>query len=95
MLSFYRAALAARRSTAALGGTGLVWGEGTEEDVLIFRRDRPGEDALWCAGNLGTTERSLRLRGDVVIASGPLGGAGDEIVRLPPDTAVWIVEGRA
>ncbi len=76
-LSFYRAALAARRTFATTAGDDVeMLDHGT--DVLAFRRG-PVTVALNC----GTVPADLPP-GDVLLASGPLDG------RLPPDTAVWI-----
>ena len=47
-LSFYRAALAARRATPALAGAELRWIDGPA-DVVVFRREGAGDAPLWCA----------------------------------------------
>ena len=92
MLSFYRAALATRRATPALAGAELAWLD-SPADVLAFRRRGGDQCAVWCAVNLGQAETSVRLPGEVLVASGPLAPAGDGSLLLPPDTAVWVRDG--
>lgn len=77
-LSFYRAALAARRTFAETAGGEvemLVLGD----DVLAFRRG-PVTVVLNCGA-----EPADLPAGEVLMASGPLDAT------LPPDTAVWLV----
>jgi alpha-glucosidase len=78
-LSMYREALRIRRAHPALGAGGLRWLD-APPGCLVFTRD-PG---FVCAVNLGGTAVPLPP-GDVVLASGPMGGS-----LLPPDTAAWI-----
>lgn len=76
-LSFYRAALAARRTFATTAGDDVeILDLGA--DVVAFRRG-PVTAVLNC----GTTPAALPP-GDVLMASGPVSG------ELPPDTAVWL-----
>jgi alpha-glucosidase len=77
-LTFYRAALAARR-THALGATEQVELLDAADDVLAFRRG-----ALTVVLNAGVDAVELPAD-DVVLASGELTGR-----LLPPDTAVWL-----
>ncbi len=76
-LSFYRAALAARRAFATSAGDGVEMLD-LGADVLAFRRG-PVTVVLNCG-----TEPVALPAGDVLLASGPLDGS------LPPDTAVWL-----
>jgi alpha-glucosidase len=77
-LSFYRAALMARRRWAAGAGNEV---EIVEDRSTVLELRRGG---LTVVCNCGT--RPVRLpAGDVVIGSGPLEGG-----RLPADTAVWL-----
>ena len=76
-LAFYRAALAARRTFSENAGDGIeLVDAGT--DVVCFRRG-----PITVALNCGTEPVALPA-GEVLIASGPVGG------KLPPDTAVWL-----
>lgn len=77
MLTFYRAALAARRLHPA--DAGLEWLP-SEPGVIAFRR---GPD-LTCVVNLGSTEVALPS-GHIIVANAPV-TAG----RLAPDQAVWL-----
>ena len=77
-LSFYRAALAARRTFATTAGDQVeLLDDG--DDVLAFRRG-PVTVVLNC----GTEPVDLPA-GEVLMASGPVGA------ELPADTAVWLV----
>lgn len=76
-LSFYRAALAARRTFAATAGDEVEMLD-LGEDVLAFRRG-PVTAVLNCG-----TEPVALPEGDVLLASRPLDGV------LPADTAVWL-----
>jgi alpha-glucosidase len=76
-LSFYRQALALRRSRP--GGGEIVWHD-SPADVLHFT----GRGGLRCVVNLGTTPVPLPS-GEPLLTSGPLDGAG----KLPPETAAW------
>jgi alpha-glucosidase len=80
MLELYRAALAIRRSHAALGDGSLQWVDGPA-GVLMFARD-PG---FLCVVNLSGDPVGMP-DGRSLLASGPLADDG----RLPPDTAVWM-----
>ncbi|MFI2649908.1 glycoside hydrolase family 13 protein [Micromonospora fulviviridis] len=80
MLELYRAAIAIRRSEAALGDGGLTWLPGPDQ-VLAFARD-PG---FTCLVNLSAAAVPLPAHERLLLASGPL---DDD--RLPPDTAVWL-----
>lgn len=93
MLSFYRAALAARRATPALAGPELAWVDGPT-DVLVFRREGSEGAALWCAVNLRQDAAAVDLRGEVLLASGRVEAVDGRSVLLPPDTAVWIIGSR-
>jgi alpha-glucosidase len=76
-LSFYRAALAARREFATTAGEDIELVDlGT--DLLAFRRG-----GLTVVLNCGATAAPMPA-GEVVLASGPL------TERLPADTAVWL-----
>ena len=81
ILALYRAALRLRRELPALGDGTMQWLPSPAKS-LVFRRD-PG---FVCAVNAGSRPHKLPA-GTVVLASGPLDGD-----RLPPDTAVWLVE---
>lgn len=76
-LSFYRAALAVRRTFATRAGNDVEMLR-VGDDVLGFRRG-PVTVLLNC----GATPVELP-DGEVLLASGPIGGT------LPPDTAVWL-----
>ncbi len=80
MLELYRAAIALRRTEAALGDGMLTWLP-APEGVLAFRRD-PG---FTCVVNLSGAAVPLPPHAGQLLASGPLDGD-----RLPPDTAVWL-----
>jgi alpha-glucosidase len=76
-LSFYRAALAARREFATTAGEDVELLD-LGADLLAFRRG-----GLTVVLNCGATPAPMP-DGEVVLASGPLTG------RLPADTAVWL-----
>jgi alpha-glucosidase len=57
MWSFYRAALAQRRTHPAFAGTAFEWLD-SPEHTLLFRRD-----TLHCAVNTGTTEVEVAVPG--------------------------------
>jgi alpha-glucosidase len=76
-LSFYRAALAARREFATTAGEDVELLD-VGADLLAFRRG-----GLTVVLNCGATPAPMP-DGEVVLASGPLTG------RLPADTAVWL-----
>ena len=76
-LALYRSALALRRS--ALDSEEFAW-DVSDPDVLSFSRG-PG---FRCVVNLGPSP--VAVPGTVLLASGPLTGAGE----LPADTAVWL-----
>jgi alpha-glucosidase len=79
ILSLYRAALALRRSSAALGGEGLEWLP-APDGCLAFRR--PG--GLVCLVNLSGAPVPLP-EGRVLLASDEVGDGA-----IPDDTAVWL-----
>lgn len=83
MLSLYRAALRARRDSAALGDGTLRWLDGPA-DVLAFRRD-PG---FTCVVN--TSERAVELPvpGTLVLASAEPRIDGGTVT-MPADSAAW------
>jgi alpha-glucosidase len=83
MLELYRAALRLRRDLPALGEGSLRWHE-TPQGVLLFSRT-PG---FACAVNLSGAPYVLPAHTDVLLTSGPLGGAA-----LPRDTAAWLAIG--
>ncbi len=76
-LSFYREALAARRTFATTAGDEVEMLD-LGADVLAFRRG-PVTAVLNCG-----TEPVALPDGEVFLASGPVDGT------LPPDTAVWV-----
>jgi alpha-glucosidase len=78
-LSLYRRALELRREHPGFAQDGLEWFT-APAGCLAFRR--PG--GLLCALN-ASAEPVPMPPGEVLLASGPLGGA-----TLPPDTAVWL-----
>jgi alpha-glucosidase len=90
MLSFYRAALAARRAAPALAARDLTWLQ-APAGVLLFRRDGGGAAPLWCAVNLGDTEAAVTVPGAVVLAGGSVEYTAGTVL-LPPDTAVWTAQ---
>jgi alpha-glucosidase len=79
-LEMYRSALAIRRSRLT-DDLELAW-DPAGRDLLAFRRG----SGLRCVVNFGDTAWPIPA-GDVLVASGPL-----EEGRLPPDTAVWVME---
>ncbi len=88
-LEFYRSALALRRAHPALGAGGAVTWLEAPEGVLVFRRDAEGGSVV-CAVNTGTADAVLPLRGELLLASGPLPDGPDAgSVTLPADTAAW------
>ena len=80
MLSLYRAALALRRSTAALGDGDLEWIE-SEPDVLAFAR---GEDFI-SVTNLSDGPVGLPAHEQLLLTSEPLVGG-----QLPSDSTAWL-----
>jgi alpha-glucosidase len=81
MLELHRAALAVRRSTAALGDGDLEWCP-APPGVLAFARGT----SFVCVVNLSSSPVALPVAGSVVLCSGDM-DAG----LLPTDTAAWIV----
>ncbi|MFE0459121.1 glycoside hydrolase family 13 protein [Kitasatospora sp. NPDC058965] len=81
MLALYRSALHARRDLAELRGGELSWLE-APAGVLAFRRG----ESFACVVNLSDRAVELPVPGTVLLASGPLGAAGE----VPPDTALWL-----
>ncbi|PYC78256.1 alpha-glucosidase [Streptomyces tateyamensis] len=81
MLTLYRAALHTRRELPELREPELSWLE-APAGVLAFRRGA----GFACVVNLSGRTVEVPVTGTVLLASGPLGPAGE----LPPDTALWI-----
>ena len=81
MLTLYRAALALRREHTALGDGELTWLPAGPE-VLAFSRG----GGFACVANLSAAPVPLPEGSQVLLASGPLDGAG----LLPADTAAWL-----
>jgi alpha-glucosidase len=81
-LSFYRRALAARRSLLPSLPESLEWLSAPDDTALVFRRG-----PLTCVLNCGT-EAVSAPEGSPLVASGPVADG-----LIPPDTAVWVVEG--
>ncbi len=87
MLSLYRQALRQRHELAALGDGTMTWVP-SEADVLAFTRT-PG---FACVVNVGNEVAPLPpslAAAPVLLASGPLGSAGE----IPGATAVWLAVG--
>jgi alpha-glucosidase len=84
-LALARAALAARRASAALREGSFVWLPGPAE-ALVFER-RAGDGAVVCAVNLGDAPLPLP-RGELVLAS-----AGLDAGAVPPNAAAWVASG--
>jgi alpha-glucosidase len=84
MLSLYRAALACRASSAALGDGPMRWLD-APDGVLAFARAAPGAAVVLCVLNLSGAAVPLPEHDGVLLASGPLSTDA-----LPPDTAVWL-----
>jgi alpha-glucosidase len=82
MLGLYRAALALRRQTAALGDGPLSWLSGPADGMLAFTR---GDGGFACAVNYSARPWPLPPGATVLLASGPLADG-----LLPRDTAVWL-----
>ena len=83
-LELYRAALALRRTEAALGETPMKWLDAPDGSLLLART---GEGSrLLCAVNLGRDPVRLPAYDEVLLASGDLGPDG----QLPGNTAVWL-----
>ncbi|GAA2738094.1 glycoside hydrolase family 13 protein [Actinocorallia aurantiaca] len=78
MLSFYRRALALRRTLKGGLPPTLEWEEWPDPEVLAFRR---GD--LVCAVNFG--EEPVEFQGEVLLASGPVAGG-----RVAGGGAVWL-----
>ncbi|MDA0564003.1 glycoside hydrolase family 13 protein [Streptomonospora sp. S1-112] len=90
VLALYTAALRHRR-TSIDPAEGLVWAA-APEGVLAFRRGA----AFACAVNLGAEPAEVDTGLEdarVLLASGPVEPAAGGRVRLPADTAVWLVAG--
>ncbi|GAB2846551.1 glycoside hydrolase family 13 protein [Actinocorallia aurea] len=87
-LALYRAALAFRRDSAALGDGALVW-EDAPEGVLRLRRE-PG---FGCAVNLGGQAVRIPVPGEIAVSSVPLTVDGGHVT-LPSDAAVWWTDHR-
>ncbi len=83
VLALYRAALARRRTEAALHEGEFAWLSPADDPVLRFRR---GTD-FQCAVNLSAAPVALPEADRVLLASGPLADGGS---LLPRDTAVWL-----
>ncbi|MGY1712460.1 glycoside hydrolase family 13 protein [Geodermatophilus sp. SYSU D00758] len=81
-LRLHRTALRLRRELPDLAGEDLTWLEAGEE-VLAFRRGR----RFRCLVNLSSAPVPLPEGGAVVLTSADVGD------RLPPDTAVWLLDG--
>ncbi|ROO89232.1 alpha-glucosidase [Actinocorallia herbida] len=88
-LALYRAALAFRRDSPALGDGALVW-EDAPEGVLRLRRE-PG---FGCAVNFGAAPVRIPVAGGIAVSSVPL-TVEDGHVTLPSDAAIWWTEVRA
>ncbi|GAA0482972.1 alpha-glucosidase [Paractinoplanes deccanensis] len=80
-LTMYRDALALRRKL--LTGDTLTWRD-APAGMLILDRG-PG---FRCTVNMGAAPVRLTPPGELLLASGEIGGTPDEI-ELPPDTTVW------
>jgi alpha-glucosidase len=81
MLELYRAALKIRHTETGLGDGPLTWLDDQPGGVLAFSRD----GRFTCVVNLSDSAVPLPPHAEVLLASGPLDGAG-----LPSDTAVWL-----
>jgi alpha-glucosidase len=80
-LSFFRHALALRRTRAEFDGAGVEWLP-APDGAMIFRRSDGG---LVCVLNAGDEPLSLPY-GDVILSSAPLTDGA-----LPPNAAAWLV----
>jgi alpha-glucosidase len=78
MLALYRAALALRRESPALGDGTLTWLD-SPPGVLTFRRSAD----FTCVVNLSADP--VPISGEILLSSGPIPGT-----ELPPDTAAWL-----
>jgi alpha-glucosidase len=85
MLALYRAALRARASRPKLSDDTLTWLD-SPDGVLAFSR----AGGFSCVVNLAAWPVPLPPHDELVLTSGPLGGA-----LLPPDTAAWLTDGAA
>jgi alpha-glucosidase len=85
-LELYRAALALRRDDPAFGDGPLEWLASPPGTLAFQRVDGPSGSRIVCVVNLLDAPTPLASYGKVVLASGPLGAAGE----LPPDTAAWL-----
>jgi alpha-glucosidase len=85
MLSLYRAALAIRRSVAALGDGTLEWLP-SEPGVLAFSRG----SGFVSVTNLADHAIDLPAEHVVLLASTEPEDAGRGILRLPPDSTAWL-----
>ncbi|HWS58585.1 MAG TPA: glycoside hydrolase family 13 protein [Actinotalea sp.] len=83
MLHLYRAALALRRSTPALGRGSLTWVP-TPDDRLLALDLRDGDDRVRVVLNLSPADVPLPP-GEVLLASTPVAGH-----RLAPSSAAWV-----
>ncbi|TDC95183.1 glycoside hydrolase family 13 protein [Saccharopolyspora aridisoli] len=86
VLRLYRSALALRRELTVLGDGELTW-LGAQGQVLAFARE-PG---FACATNFGEVPVSLDLPGDLLLRSD---GAEVWTGELPPNTTVWLGDGK-
>ena len=85
MLSFYRAALALRRSLIVpTGDTSLAWDEANSGDVVAYQRPLADGRTLVSMTNFGATPVALPA-GEVLIASAELVDG-----KLPQDASAWI-----
>jgi alpha-glucosidase len=82
MLSLYRAALALRRGTPALGDGTLTWIE-SEPDVLAFTRG----GGFISVTNLSAGPVALPARTELLLTSAPLVDG-----QLPSDSTAWLAE---
>jgi alpha-glucosidase len=79
----YRDGLALRRK--ALSSSDLAW-QDAPAGMLVFDRG----PAFRCTVNLGTEPVRFPSPGQLLLASGPIGGnPGPGEVELPPDTTAW------
>lgn len=87
MLTLYREALRLRREEPGFATTGepgareLTWLDAAPGVLALSRTE-----GLLCVVNLAAEAAELPEHTAVLLASGPLDGAG----RLPQDTAVWL-----
>jgi alpha-glucosidase len=90
MLTLYRRALALRAAHPALGsGTATV---STDGDVLTVRCVG-ADETVRCVVNMGTETALVGCSGSVLLASTARLHRSGGGLALPPDTAVWLIEG--